>query len=118
MDKKEYLFEVKRCELSTKKINQIEKKYSQKVPNVLGEVLSFAGNVDFFDEERRAMDFDEIVTSSEELNIDFVKLGLVPVIDAYDNTYIVYSFFENVWAKYNIIDKTMFKKKENLEDVL
>ena len=47
-----------------------------------------------------------------------MKLGLVPVIDAYDNTYIVYSFFENVWAKYNIIDKTMFKKKENLEDVL
>ena len=52
------------------------------------------------------------------MKYDFVSKGLIPLIDAYENTYVVYMISEKKWAKYNIVDQVLFKKREKLESVL
>lgn len=118
MDKKEYIAAVKAHEISNKRVSTISKIYGSELDETLSKVVSLADTVDFFDEERRALSFSEIEKSDKELSFDFVSEGLIPVIDAYDMTYIVYIIAEKKWAKFNVIDKTVFKKKDNLEEVV
>lgn len=43
---------------------------------------------------------------------------MLPIIDAYDNTFIVYSFKDEVWAMYNLSDDILFDEKDTLEEIL
>lgn len=62
--------------------------------------------------------YNEILNASKEYSKDFKALGIIPFIDAYDNDLIVYVILENVWAKFNMSDDIIFKKKDSLEKIL
>ena len=90
MNKEEYLKEISNCEIDPKRIEEIEKRYNVKLDKTVKCIISYADKIDFFDEERRALSYDEILCPEEYLDFDFLSEGLIPLIDAYDNSYIVY----------------------------
>lgn len=118
MNKVEYLEAVVACEVDSKRIGQIEELYNIKVPELLAKVVSYAGQASFFDEERRALSFDEIMYANEDIGVDFVERNMIPVIDAYDLSYIVYLTEESTWAIYNVADDDIFEEDELLANIL
>lgn len=118
MNKVEYLEAVVACEVDSKRVDQVETLYKIKVSELLAKVISYAGQVTFFDEERRALSFEGIMYASEDIGVDFIERKMIPVIDAYDLNYIVYMAEENTWAIYNVADDDIFEEAESLENVL
>ncbi len=118
MSKAEYIELVNEADVKEERKKEICSIYHHELCDELVKVISVADTVDFFDEERRALSYREIVNASELLGIDVVTKGMIPVIDAYDCTFIVFLLNEKKWAKYNTIDKEVFKEKEKLEDII
>lgn len=118
MTKKEYLESVKTCEINSERVEAIEKLYKVSIKGLIASVISYAGTVDFFDEERRALSFEEMVNADKINGTSFVKNKMLPMIDAYDNDYIVYDFNEEKWGKVNLADMLLFKKRDSLDEVL
>lgn len=118
MNKQEYVNAAFGCEINNDRVKQIEKVYKVSLNDAVSKLISYAGSVSFFDEERRALTFDEIVYASKDLEIDFVEMGIIPLIDAYDCSYIVYLTKEGKWARFSSVDKTIYMKKDSLAAVL
>ncbi len=51
-------------------------------------------------------------------SISISRMFFIPVIDAYDFTYIVFDFENNKWAKFTTTDQVMFKENNSIEEVL
>lgn len=118
MTKDEYLKNAYDCIVASERIVAIENKYDVVINDSLARVISYAGTVDFFDEERRALTYEEIIDADEKYGFEFVANKLIPVVDAYDNDYIAFSFSENKWCKVNVSDGVLFKKRDTLDEVL
>lgn len=118
MNKVEYLSNIENCPINKDRISCMMKIYNVEFSDTLARIISYADSADFIDDERRVLTFEEIVDAGEQLGVDFVSLGMIPIIDAYDNDYIVYVFGEAVWAKFNTIDQVTFKKKNTLQELI
>lgn len=118
MTKKEYLDNVKTSHIDSERIKVIENLYHAVIDGIIANAISYSGTIDFFDEERRALSFDEIKNADSIFGATFVGNRLVPVIDAYDNDFIVYSIDEGKWGKVNLSDMIMFKKRDTLDEVI
>lgn len=64
------------------------------------------------------LDISSIINANNELQVDFVNYGLIPVFDAFDNDYICYQINNSKWCMFNIVDEISFKKDSNLQDLL
>ena len=118
MTKEEYLDQVKVTKINEERVSEISTMYNNKIEGLVAKIISYADSVDFFDEERRALSYLEIKNAKKILDYDCIRDGVIPVIDSYDNTYIVYILYENMWAKYSLSDKILYKKRDALEKVL
>ena len=118
MNKEEYLNNLNTVEILSSRIKDVETIYKCNLNEKLSKIISYADSVSFFDEERRALSYKEIIDPINNIDYDFIIRGLIPLIDAYDNSYIVFVIKENKWAKYNIYDEVLFKKKNSFEEVL
>ncbi len=118
MNKAEYLELIRKTEINADRAKEIRELFNHDLDDMLLKVISAADGVDFFDEERRALSYNEIVGASELLGIDAVADGIVPVIDAYDCTFIVYLLHDGKWGKYNMVDKETYKERDSLEEVV
>lgn len=118
MNKREFIETMEKCALNQERIDRIDKLYNISLKGLIAKAISYADSVDFFDEERRALSFEEILNASEELETDFINLGIIPIVDAYDCVYIVFSSKDNKWARFSTVDKTLYRIKDSLEDVL
>lgn len=118
MNKQEYLDKVLKYPENPERTKAISELYGTSINGIIARVVSFAGNADFIGDERRAFSYDEILNASKEYGKDFKALGIIPFVDAYDNDLIVYVIAENVWAKYNMGDDIIFKKRDALEKLL
>jgi len=118
MTKKEYMQEISNIAIKSKKVDKLHFLYSFALPNVIERIVSFSKNSVFFDDNTRVLSFDEIITAQRDLQIDFADRGLIPLFDCGDNDFIVYNFKECFWAMFNIVDETVFKKRNSIEEVL
>ncbi len=118
MNKREYINAAMACAINEDRIKQIEELYNAVLDYNVSKVISYADTVDFFDEERRALSFDEIINAKSEIDADVVSNGILPLIDAYDCTYVVYLVRDKKWARFSSVDATVYMIKDELEDVL
>lgn len=118
MTKQEYLNNMMHYPDNPQRITRISDMYGTEISGVIAKIVSYSDNADFIAEERRALSFKEILNAAREYDRDFKALGIIPVIDAYDNELIVYVIDEKAWAKYSLSDDVLFKKKDSLEKVL
>lgn len=118
MSKKEYLKEIEDTKINNTRVEEIEKIYDAKLNEMVKKIISLADEIDFFDEERRALSFNEIKNSEEYLGFDFVSKGYIPLVDAYDNTFVVFAFNENAWGKISASDGVLYRKKPTFVEVV
>lgn len=117
MKNKEFLEKLSKCELDEKRIAKVEKAYATSFPVQVRAIISNC-NTPIFLEEYRVLSFSEIIDAEDDLNVNFKKEKIIPLIDCGDNDFIVYNFSKKTWAKYNIIENCLFKVKSNLADLL
>ena len=97
-------------------IEKLEHSYGIKLIEYVGKVLSMNPNGEFFksDDILKLLSHEEILKAPNELNVDFVGLKLIPILDTGDNDYIVFDIENNNWCKFNIVDSIKFKQLQSL----
>lgn len=104
-----------RDEQSAEKIEQV---YGVRLKDDIKQVLSKKPEGIFFasDDILRLLSCEEIIDASRNMNVDFVGLKLIPIMDTGDNDYIVYDIEKRSWCKFNIVDNTKFKQRKSLKE--
>lgn len=118
MTKQEYIDSVSKYPENKDRITEISNLYGSKINGIIAKIISFADQADFIGEERRALSYNEILNAPKEYDTNFKELGIIPIIDAYDNDFIVYIIGEKVWAKFSLSDEVLFKRRSTLEEIL
>ena len=118
MSKQEFVKEAMSSEINNDRVEDITKIYDTDLSDELKHFISYADTIDFFDDERRALSYDEIKNPQKQIGVDFTKMRLIPVVDAYDNTYIAYSVEKKKWVKYNTIDNMEFKERDSIQEII
>lgn len=118
MNKKEYLERVQKCEIDVKKVEEIQKIYETEFLDNFKRIISMSEETIFLNEDRRVLSFAEIVDAETDLHIAFKDKGIIPIVDCGENDFIVYHFNDDFWSIFNIIDESVFKKKDVLSELL
>lgn len=117
MTKDEFWVKVRDYSIDKNKTERIEKEYSCQLPNVLEKIVSNNNEALFFDDGVRILSYAEILNAEKDLHIDFKSKDIIPVADCGDNDFIIYDFKNKLWAKFNIVDQTIFKKRTSLAEL-
>ena len=118
MTKEEFLKRMYDTEINASFVQKIETKYACNLPNDVKKILSVSKEQLFFDEERRLLSSNEIENASEQLHVDFQKLGLLPIIDAYENDFISFNYKKKNWCYFNVNDNSIFTENKTKEALL
>ncbi len=118
MTKQEYLEQISEKKADTAKVKKMEDIYGAALPGLVRKIVSNNDETIFFDDGVRILSFDEIVDAESDLHVDFKAKGIIPIADCGENDFIVYHLNDSIWSKFNIIDETIFKKKNELSDLL
>ena len=118
MNRVDYIKELEEFKIDSKKVEIIEKKYKAPLSDTVKKIVSNSEDSVFFDDDYRILSFDEIVDAENDLHVGFAEKGIIPIVDCGENDFIVYHFHDDFWSKFNIIDETVSKKQETLEDFL
>ena len=116
MTRKEYLSAVEACEINDARVEEVEKIYS-KIPDLVKKMLSYSTDSIFFDDGYRTLSMAEIMDAEKDLHINFAEKNMMPVADCGENDFIVYHSDTGIWSKFNIVDESMFKRKNSLADL-
>lgn len=118
MKKKEYLDWLANKNVDKKRVKKIQEVYRLILPVIIQKIISNNDESIFFDDEYRILSFREIVDANYDLHVDFKGKGLIPLVDCGENDFIVYLSNEEIWAKFNIVDETIFRRKNTIEEML
>lgn len=118
MTREEYVKSLKGLKIEPSKVEKIEKKYGTSLSDIVKKIISNSDETVFFDDAYRILSISEIEDAENDLHINFKQKGIIPIADCGENDFIVYHFNDDFWSKFNIIDETVFKKKNSLEDLL
>lgn len=118
MSKTEFIKSINEASIDDSKVKKIEDLYSDSLPEVVKKIISCNDSSLFLDDEIRILSLTEIINAEKDLHVDFPGVGIVPIADCGDNDFIVYDYKNSAWAKFNIVDKTIFKKRATLEELL
>lgn len=113
---KEFLKSIQVKEINYINVDRIERLINDKLPDFIRYILSNNNEMISFDDGIRLLSMDEILDAKEDLQIDFLSQGMIPLFDCFDNDFIVYMFNEKKYAKYNIVEEIAFKRRDNLLD--
>lgn len=58
----------------------------------------------------------EIIDASRELNVDFIKHALIPLIDCMDNDLICFDSRNGNYVMFNVVDEETFSEKNKVID--
>ena len=78
-------------------------KVNKGLPKEFEDILNNSQNYCLI--EKRILSIEEIRDANEDLEVDFISLQLIPLIDCYDNDYICYDFKNDIWVVFNIVDE-------------
>lgn len=103
------------------KLESIKKKYRiNLLAPYLVKLLSFGGI--FLEVTKstqwRFLEIDEVENASQELNVDFVGKKLLPLIDCFDNNYLVFNVEKKSFMMINIVDEVLFPISSQMDDFL
>ena len=107
--------ELSKTKIDKSYVDSIEEYYGMKIPEDILKLLSIGKKTPFIDNVR-IVSTKEIIESNVFLGVDCKTKGIVPLIDVFDNDFIIYSIKEKCYYIYNIVDDVLFDKKANLSD--
>ncbi len=95
---------------------KFEEQFSIKIDGELKEILSLCkGEPIFYEGEKRLLSIDEILNSKEELNLNE---NVIPIIDLYDNEFLVYDILNSHFTKFDISTETRFGKVDSIREYI
>ena len=109
--------------IDEKKVAKVVKAYGWDIPEELQHFISackreiFVEN-DSFSADFKVLSLDEIIDAETDLGIDFRALKMIPVIDCYDNQFLVYQMDKRNWGLYSMDDDIIFDENESMEELL
>lgn len=118
MNSLEYLMAIENSSIDIAKKTKFEECYGIKLSDSLAKIVTFANDSIFIAEERRVLSFDEIININKDCDNVFISKRIIPVIDCYDNEFIVFAADDSIWAKFSLSDNAMYKKRENLSELI
>lgn len=117
MDKKEFMEKLAQTKVRDSAVFSVERVYGKISAPTVRQMLSMQIDTLFFS-DCRLLSHEEILRAKEELHVDFCSMGMIPLIDCCDNDFIVFHLKTGKWSKFNIVDESIFLKKDTLEEVL
>lgn len=118
MTKKEYVDWLLAKKIDEMKVGKIQDIYGTELPDVVKKIISNNDESIFFDDDYRILSYQEVIDAKMDLHVDFKDKGIIPLVDCGENDFIVYHFNDGIWSKFNIVDETVFKKKNTIEELL
>lgn len=118
MKKSEYLERLGDVAIDEKRANKVKEIYSKDLPDVILKIVTIAGESEFFDDGTRILSYQEIIDAENDLHVAFSQYSIIPVADCGENDFIIYNYADGYWAKFNIIDESIFKKKKKISELL
>lgn len=118
MTVKEYLEQIREKAVNESKAGKIQEVYGCEFPEMVRKIVSACDETVFLDGDKRMLSFVEIINAERELHVDFKNKHMIPVMDCGDNDFVVYHFNDDVWSMFNIVDETIFKKRNSFEDMI
>lgn len=114
-----FMEELSQQAINDEKVTLIQKVYSTHLPDEVSRLIAFTSdNSIFIADERRLLSFKEILHAADTMHVDFVRYGIIPLIDCYDNDFIVFNFKTQSWSMFNIVDQISFNDGQELKDLL
>ena len=113
----DYIGKLSGADIDQNKINIIEKAYACSLNELMQKIVSNCEETVFLDDDKRVLTFSEIVNAENELHVCLTQKGIIPIIDCGENDFIVYHYTDGDWAKFNIIDEVLFKRKNDLTEM-
>ena len=118
MTKEEYFQILSNMKVNKNKTKKIEDLYGTDIPEIVKKVISCADKAVFFDDGYRSLSISEICDAEKDLHVNFVEKNIIPLIDCGENDFIIYDLNRKCFAKFNIVDEVVFKKKKTLEELM
>ena len=118
MTGKEYLNVLEDAKINKTVSKKIASVYAYDLPEIIYKIATYGKEPVFLDNGNRILSYDEIIDAEKDLHIAFKEKRMIPLVDCGENDFIVYHFIDKIWSKFNIIDETVFKKKNSFEDLL
>ena len=113
----ECLVQINNIEIDSKVHRTLSETYSSTFPSIVERIVTFFQTGGFVC-DYRFLSLDEIEHADEDLHVDFINRKILPLIDCFDNDFIVYDFHGKKWMKFNIIELVAFNVKDSLEELL
>jgi len=120
MKLKETLSKLTEVKIDAAFVAQLETMYSTTFPDEVKRIVSISDDTVSYDDFSllRGLSHVEISDASEDMAVDFIGKGILPLFDVGDNDYIVYDISEKTWYKFNIVDEVKFSKTSSLSEYL
>ena len=115
MTRNEYLREVMNCVVNDVKLSKIEEIYGEIKNEAARKIVSNADETLFLDNDWRVLSYSEIEEANNDLHVDFTGKKLLPLFDCSENDFVVYRIADDDWAKFNIVDESLFMVSPKLE---
>lgn len=104
-------------EVDKKKATKLQKTYATEFPEIVLQMVTYFADGDFAG-DYRFLSFNEVIHAEADLHVPFRKLKMIPLVDCGDNDFIAYSFGEDLWLRFNVVEEVAFGKKKNLSEIL
>lgn len=84
----------------------------------LQEILKYVKDEPlFFGEEKRLLSKSEIINYKNEFNIN-IDVDIIPLIDLYDNNFLIYNIAENKFQMLDISDDKIWKNVDSISNYI
>ena len=98
--------------------NKIMDRYKEIENEELQEILKFVKEEPlFFGDEKRLLSKSEIINYKDELNIDLNE-DIIPLIDLYDNNFLIYNISKNKFQMMDISDDIIWKDVDSIHNYI
>ena len=118
MTKKDYLDKLPEVTIDLGKVQKIQERYGTTLPELIQRMISCCSKAIFFEDGSRMLSYEEIMDAEHDLHVAFRSMKILPLADCGENNFIVYHYEDDIWSKFNIVDETVFKKKNTIFEVL
>ena len=103
---------ISETEIIYEKVDKVEVLYKDKFPQFIRKMISYMDDVVFLDNSYRVLSYDEVINAENDLHVNFIEKGILPLIDCGENDFISYGTKDGLWFKFNIVDVVNFQERE------
>lgn len=108
---------LKNVSLDNELVDKVEKTYNVSLPEEVKKIISLSKEP-LYSDGWRTLSSKEVLRATEFLGYDFVSKKKIPLIDAFDNNFVVYSAEESCWEYVNIVDEIEYAQAQAFADLI